>query len=1099
MSFLKKLSYGAAAAALFAVAPAAVHAQQTASQARGVVTGQDGSPVSGAVVTIIHLPTATVSTTTTSANGTFSQSGLRVGGPYRIAVTAEGFDGDVLEDISLAPGQNPTIRVSLRATAAETITIYGTRTETIDLNNGAGSSFTRSDILNQPSYSRDLVNTLLRDPLANSSGAAGNLSIAGVNPRFNALAIDGVLQQDDFGLSNSTYPTARSPISLDTVEAASIAASDYSVFVSGFQGGLVNVVTRSGGNDFTGSLYYYRSGNDYQSNTAFGRYIDSPDFTEEEYGLAVGGPILRDRLFFFVGYEKFTTARPVSFAPNPAAPVLRTLIQNALGYDVGARPDVASIPTESIRWLGRLDWNVNEDHRLSFTYQRTEEVGTANVFAGNYETAWYDTPVEMSIYTLQAYSNWTPNFSTTFRIGYKDFSRGQDCRAGTDVGQIQVGLTPANVVGTPLDGLVTSNFTFIGGCDRSRHANEFTDERWQFFGQGDYTMGDHVISFGANYETYELYNLFVQDALGNFQFTGANAVTNLMNGTAFVTYRGVPSNVRTEGATFMGYDILSLFVQDEWQATPTLMLSGGLRYERYIQDELQPHRPDFVAAYGRSNQNNLDGISIIQPRFSFRWDAADRTTVSGGFGLFSGGDPKVWFSNTYLPQAFTFSGTFNNVDPRVVPQPLLDLVANADPATPAPVDTISPDFEIPSEWRASLRVAHEFDLNFGDFNLGSNYLVEAQVIYSQTRYGYAWRNLAQTDLGLPIGTSPDGRPIYADLQSLNQQPGANFQNATELYNTTEGGGWIYTLSLANEYENGLGFYVSYAYQDIESVNPGSSSVAISNFNGQVDFDRNNPSLFRSDYEVRHKFGLNFSYERNIWADLRSRIDVFGYISSGQPYSFTFVHNALDPMFGRSAIQSPTGQTDLLYVPMQNDPNVIFAPGFNQAAFDAFVERYGLRRGEIAARNTNTAPWDQRWDLRFQQELPFAHFGFERLRGNRATLVLDIQNFPNLLNNEWGASYRTAGAGTGQFFDSVLPVVNASLVRPGDPTRPLNSRASANPGNTTAYDPNFDPSIVCNAPGACVYRFNSFTDPATAASENLGQSLYRIRLGIRYEF
>lgn len=1109
MTFLKKFAYGASVAALAAMAPvAAVHAQQTTSQVRGAVTDQNGAPVANAAVTIIHVPTSTVSVATTSANGNFAASGLRVGGPYRITVDAQGYEGDLVDNLNLAPGVNPPVRATLRLVEnVETIVVSGVATQSINLNNGAGSSFTAADVLNQPSFNRDLVSTLLRDPLANSSGATGNLSVAGSNPRFNVFVIDGVRQSDDFGLSQSTYATSRSPISLDAVEAVSVSASDYSVFQSGFTGGLVNVVTRGGTNDFTGTLSYYRSGNDYQSNTAFDRYIDTPDFVEEEVGFTLGGPILEDRLFFFVGYEKFETARPVGFADSDAQngiqpgfhEALRQLIQTGLGYDVGSRPTVASIPETAERYFARIDWNITDDHRLQLSYQNTEETGTSNVAAGNFDSAWYDTPVSLDAYNVQLNSNWTANFSTTLRVGYKEFVRGQDCRAGTDVGQIFVTLNQNTVAGTPLAGLLTSgsaNRSFIGGCDRSRHANEFEDERLVAYGQGDYVWGDHVISFGGEYNNYSLYNLFVQDASGNFQFTGPNAVANILSGTAFVDFRAPQSLVRSDGATNLEYTMLSAFIQDQWQITPDLSVTYGLRYERYTEATSLLPRPDFDALYGANGRRSLDGLDLIQPRFGFRWDALDRTTISGGFGLFAGGDPNVWFANNFLPQNFVASGTFTGVDPRTIPQPLLDTIAASNPNTLAPIDTIAPDFEIPSTWRGSLSLQQEFDMVFGGFDLGRGYLFEAQVLYSRINEGYSWRNLPQFALGLPVGTAPDGRPIYSDLQALNQQAGVNFQNATQLYNVQDGESLIYTVSLANEFENGFGFYLAYANQDVEDIVSGASSVAISNYNNQLSVDRNSQVAGRSVYETEHKFTVGLSFETEIIGDLRSRLDVFGLISSGRAATPTFTTIANNPLFGRSAIQS-TSSTDILYVPTAGtDPLVSYAPGFNQAAFNAFVDSHGLARGQIAERGALSSPWFSEWNLRFQQDLPFASFGIERFRNNRATFVVDIQNFPNLLNNEWGRNYSSAAGNFGS-----LAVVTADLVRTGDPTfRPLNSRnsASSNPSSSAAYDANFDPAIVCATAGACQYRFNTFTNRSTG-NEDLGASLYRIRLGLRYEF
>ena len=190
--------------------------------------------------------------------------------------------------------------------------MVGTSSQRLDINRGVGSAFTEDDILNQPATERDLIATLAQDPLAFSSGE-GQLSIAGVNPRFNALAIDGSLQGDDFGLSSSTYATARAPISLDAIESASVAASDYSVKSSGFTGGLVNVVTKSGTNEFDGSLYYYRQDEDYYGNSAFDQFVDRAAFKEEEYGVTLGGPIIKDKLWFFAAYDEFESGSSANF------------------------------------------------------------------------------------------------------------------------------------------------------------------------------------------------------------------------------------------------------------------------------------------------------------------------------------------------------------------------------------------------------------------------------------------------------------------------------------------------------------------------------------------------------------------------------------------------------------------------------------------------------------------------------------------------------------------------------------------------------------------------------------------------------------------
>lgn len=1083
MSLHRFLS-GAAAVALATVCAYEAQAQQTSSSVRGVVSGPNGAPVAGASVTIVHAPSGTAAQATTGANGGFFESGLRVGGPYTVVVTAPGFAPETLEGLTFDAGEIERVDLQLQAAdaAVDTIVVTGRQIQQMELNGGVGSSFTSTDILNQPSTRRDLVSTLLRDPLANSTGATGNLQIAGQNARFNGLAIDGLLQGDDFGLSTSTYPTSRSPISLDIIEGASVVASDYSVTASGFTGGLVNVVTKSGTNEFHGSAYYYRADEDYRGNTAFNAFVPQPAFDEKEYGVTLGGPILRDRLFFFGGYDKFESGSGVNFTGSDAGDGIldatifddvRNAIQTGLGYDPGDRPLAASLPITTERLFGKIDWNINANHRAAFTYQNTEEA-QPSVDNLSFTSSWYDAPVTLDAYGAQLYSDWTDNFSTTLRASYKEFVRGQNCQAGQGVGAIEITLDDMDT------SKVNQDVTFLAGCDRFRHANTFEDDRLQLFGSGDYVWNDHVFTFGGEYEQYHLNNVFVSDSLGTFRF---DSLAEVASGTAAsVTLRGVPSGSL---AADWGVDKWTLFAQDEWQVTPNLTVNGGIRYERYAQDDLPPARADFLAAYGRTNQDNLDGLDIILPRIGFRYEPFDRTTISGGFGLFSGGDPKVWTSNAFSPQIFEESlSNVANVDPTVIPSALRAAIDASDPTTPTFIDTIAPDFEIPSDWKASLRLEQEFDLDFGGYDFGSDYVFTAQVLYTKVKDSFAWVNLAQTDLGLTTGVAPDGRPIYPNLQALG------VDNALELTNFSGADSTVWSVSLAKAYDNGVSFDVSYANQDVEGITEGSSSRGVSNWRANFATDRNDVGAGRSPYEVEHKFAVNVSYEREIFGDLATRFDVFGLFTSGEPFSYTFDvfgnnNAAIDnSLFGRAGNGESPFDNDLLYVPAAGgDPAVVYASGFDQAAFDSFLNERGIERGGFLPRHSDESTWNQRWDLRIQQDLPWANLGLERFENNRLKFVVDVENVANLLNDEWGTMYSGAG------FDAAN-LVRADLVSAADVAANGVDAAMALHGN--------DPATTCTTQSACLYRFNSFS-PDPISFQNVSNSVYKIRIGLRYEW
>lgn len=1080
----------------FLAAPA--HAQVTTSSVNGVVTDSNGNTVSDASVQIVYVPTGLRRTATTSANGVFFFGGLPVGGPYNISVeTAEG--SDVQTGVRLQPSSNA---LNFRLTTMDEVVATGVVQKQQDLNNGVGTSFSSNDILTQPSTERDLISTLLRDPLTSSTGE-GILSVAGTNPRFNALAIDGSLQQDDFGLSSSTYPTARAPISLDVVESASVAASDYSVTSSGFTGGLVNVVTKSGTNEIDGALFYYKQNEDFYGTNAFDREVERAEFDEEEYGFTVSGPIIKDKLFFLASYDKFESGSSANFTQgdidndtNPAIYAgINDIVQDTYGFDLGGRPDTVSLPILSERILAKLDWNINDQHRASFTYQDTVEDGTSGVGRTSFQSAYYQTPTDLKAYTGQLFSNWTDNFSTNLRYNYKDYSRAQACLAGDGVGAWDIRLSEADLVGTTLEGFLddgdanpaeTANTLFLtGGCDRFRQGNTFADERTQIYGEANYVAGDHVLTFGGEFQNYKLDNLFAQRSVGLFQY---ESIADLEAGFADSVQVQLPdSGVREDIRAVWGYDTLAFFIQDSWQARSDLRLDFGLRYERILQDDQPDERTFFQDAYGVRNDVNLDGNDLVMPRFSFNYRPFERTTITGGFGLYGGGDPKVWTSNAFTPPVFfeRISDVAGTNPANGTPPALLAAIQENSANDPGPIDVIGSNFRTPSDWKASLRWDQEFDIDFLDgINMGDGYRLSLQALYSKSKDGFRWENLAQTQLDetSPLGVAPDGRPIYADLDDLR------LNNAIALVNSEGDESITLSASLSNQFDNGFGFFTSYAYQDVESVTPGSSSRGVSNFRAIVDTDRNNPGAATSPYQIEHSFKLGLNYEREIVPGLLSEFNLFGQMFSGDAFSYTFDVANNNSLFGRSGDFENPFDNDLLYVPaisggVINDPNVVLASSFQADEFIDFVGARGLTQG-IQERNAGRSTWNQRFDFQYQQEIPFFNEKAAQFVGdNKLKFVLDIKNIGNLLNDEWGTQFNGPG------FDT-LNIVRSDLVSAADVAANGVDGAAALTGDAAR--------TTCVSATSCQYRLTDFdNDPSSFRS--LTRSVYEIRAGIRYEF
>ncbi|AKS42738.1 Putative Outer membrane protein with a TonB box [Wenzhouxiangella marina] len=1072
---------------LFAVS---AMAQVTSSNIRGQVTDQSGEGIANAVVEIVHVPSGTVSTAETGPSGQFFQSGLRVGGPYRITVTADDYRGSDLDEIFLQPGSQDPFRFVLEGDTADLDAITVTSVAlpaAVELNNGVGSTYSARDIANMPTTERDVLKTIARDPLANSD-STGELTVAGTNPRFNGLSIDGSLQQDDFGLGSNTYATARSPINLDVIESATLVASDYSVTTSGFTGGLVNVVTKSGSNEFDGSIYYAYQDDSFIGDDYDGGRFNAGEFEEEEYGFFVSGPIIKDRLFFLLSYDEYDTSSPVDFArfdsDNQIDPAFFTTVTNVVqdlyGFNAQGRPAASQIPETSERLLAKVDWNINYDHRASFTYQSTEETGTS-VGAGEFVSAWYDIPVDLEAYTAQLFSDWTYNFSTTLRINYKEFSRGQNCRAGAGVGAFELDdWQQADLVGTPFEGLLGEDQggAFILGCDRFRHANVFEDDRLQIFASGDYFFGDHVLTFGAEYEEYNLFNLFLASSNGRFVF---ETPQQLLNRTpAFVDYVNVPSNNVNDGASEWGYNKLTFFVQDRWAVTPDFELSYGLRYERFDQSDSPAFSQEIFDTYGVDSSNNLDGNDLIMPRVGFLWQPWARTTISGGFGLFAGGDPKVWTSNAFQPLTnFARSRNVTNADIFNVPAELIAAVANG--GSGVPIDYIADDFETPSDWKASLRFERSFDINdFFGMDWGNNYLFSAQYLYTRSRDGFTWRNLAQTNLAdaLPTGVAPDGRVIYADLNDLD------IINLTELGNVDGAESHTFTLQLAKVFDNGFNFDISYAYQDVESPTPGTSSRGISNWRSLYTTDRNNPDPTVSPFQTEHAFKIALGYENTFIGDLSTRFDLFGQFLSGDQWSTAFDISSSNALFGRAGAGESPFDNSPLYIPSPgNDPLVVYGSGFDVEGFFNYVNQNGISTGQIHDPYSNRSAWNSVWDLRIQQELPGIP-GLDRFIGdNRFKLILDIDNVLNLIDSDWGRW--DDGPSFGQ-----ANIVQADLISVADLNALGVDGAPALRGD--------DPRTVCQSASDCVYRYNDFdNDPVDFTSAS--RSIYEIRLTLRYDF
>ena len=974
-----------------------VHAQETTSSMRGQLLSADGAPVSGAQITIIHTPSGSTSFTTTNADGTFSSRNLRVGGPYAVQLRAREYRNQTVENIFIGLGEAYALNVALArgVNVTEEIVVTGVAIGGEGLTYGGGSNFTSEDIDGLPSISRDLKDVIRSNPLVYLDPTNEDaFHIAGVNNRFNSITVDGIKQNDDFGLNDNGYPTQRSPINIDAVEAVSVLTSPFEVTYNGFTGGTVNMVTKSGTNDLSGSAYYYRTTNDLAGDTSKGQDVTLSEFNEETYGLTLGGPLLEDKLFFFASYDKFErVGTGLQFGPQGSSfpttisgvtqsdiDAVRAIMTSVYNFDPLDISDLAAFPQTDEKLLLKLDANLSEDHRIQGTYQYTN----GNTFTEGFSSTsnpslalpsqGYNRGERLEVWNVQLFSDWTQDFSTEIKVGRKTNDTTQAALAGNDFAQFEVEL-PQNV---QANGRIPSIFL---GPDIFRHGNALANETLQLKIKGDYYLGDHLITAGYEMEDLDVFNLFVANSEGSYVF---NNLTDLQNRVASsFSYTNAVGGDENDAAATFGLTTHAVYLQDSWDPTDELSLVGGLRYEWYASSDTPRLNPTFQSTYGFGNDRNLDGLDILMPRVGFNYTPSqvDGLTVRGGAGLFSGGNPNVWIANSYSNDGVTVVNAnlagldpavyLTNVDGFAIPDAVNATLQPGNGAT----NFIFETFDIPSSWKYNL--AFEYDWQ--------GYQFAAEALWSEVKDAVVWNDIQN---GPQIGISPvDGRAIYA----------GRGRNVGDLGITTRGEGHnrTYSISVRKAYENlGLDVYAAYAFTDAEDLQPATSSIAGSNHGRVAAIDRENLTAETSNYEVRHRFVGSIDWQHEFVADAQTRFSLFATSQSGNPYSFTYNDGNAPSIFG-NASEYTRRDTNLFYVPEFNGDVVL--NGIDQGAFQAFLNDTGLSEyaGQIAPRNAFRMPWQTRVDLRIAQEVP-SYFD-----GHNIEFSLAFENFTNFLNSDWG--------------------------------------------------------------------------------------------------
>ncbi len=1049
MKLMNTLSAGVAAIAITTafttvVAPTPAHAQQTTADVRGVVTDGAGAPISGASVSIVNTNTGASRLVTTDSSGRFSATNLSVSGEYTVTATASGYQGKSVESVGLSLGDTSylTFALSSAGASADEIVVVATRSVVADLATGPSATFTSDDLDNLPNFNRDIKDIIRLDPRINideRTDQGNGIYCAGGNNRANSLTVDGVKQNDDFGLNDNGYPTQRMPFPYDVVEQVSVELAPFDVEYGSFTGCNINVVTKSGSNELHGGMFLnydfaLMNGASLESGTID---VPRPSNDAKQWGGSLSGPIIKDRLFFTFAYEKFSGSDTVdvgyagSGVANEISSVTQADYNQVLDisrsvYNYDPLEYFTSAPTSDRRYFAKIDAYITEDHRLELAYQNTDgsQLRTWDLFTGgggnfSYPSHWYQRGEKLRNYSGRLFSDWTDNFSTELKVSYQDRETIQDALNGTDFAWMEIGTDDGGTIHV--------------GPDPNRHANQLKQDTLQIKAKGAYQTGAHLFTFGYELEQLEWFNVYAFNSEGHAEFDSIADYAAQM--PSFIEYSSAPTNDKLDTGATVERLLHSIYLQDEFTVSPTLNLTAGLRYDFFSGFPDITENAAVEATYGVPNTATLDSTGIIQPRVAFDWQAMNNLRVTGGVGRFSGGDPSVWISNTFQNTGIN-SGYANNFssgvpvnvgdgfDGYTIPAALQDANTASALAGTGSVALLDPDFKIPSIWRFSLGAQYTADLG----PLGEDWLIGADALYTLGSNPYNFVSLSQQE----IATAPDGRPIYEEFSDQ------------EVYMLTNADTTPKSLVLSAyfdktwEFDNrSVHFNFGYAYSDVEEVHGGTSSTAWSSFEGTARVDINRPFAANSNYMNKHALRARLDLEHRWSDDVVSRVSFFGSANSGRPYSYT-----LDTNLGSSSLDGQQQENNLYgdydtsinrqlpYIPLVDDPLVAFASAQVEEDFNRVLAETGLDayRGEYAPRNGFYDSWYSQLDMRFEQTFPGV------MDGHTLTFFTNINNLPNLLNDEWGvfrsfsasSSYRIVDLITAEL-DNVDPSMANQIV------------------------------------------------------------------------
>lgn len=1096
-------------------------AQVTTSSITGSVKMPDGKPLEGANITATHEPSGTVYKSVSNKQGIFSLPGLRIGGPYTVKVEYVGFATQSYSDISLRLGEPYDIQVSLTETAGTTqsVTVRGIAKKLSTEKNGPTTVLGSREIVNMPTVSRSLTDITRLTPQAGGGSGANSNNFGGRDGRYNNLKVDGVNLNNNFGLDNNPQPGGgRPPISLDAFDQVSISTTPFDVRQSGFTGAAINAATKSGTNTFHGTAYSYYTSQDFN-----GKKVGSYDLgslskrNNKIYGGSFGGPIIKDKLFFFVNgeYEKSSNPGPAYYpaggsgtgtqSNTPVADMQKVsdYVKSKYGYDVGAYQNTPPFEGDDWRLLAKLDWNINVNHKLTLKYTtftnnndwntlnsgsipngggfsvtgRTGTVGSLpNSRYGTQSMAFFNSNYGIKhtvrTYSAELNSRFSSRLSNQFLF---TITRNRDTR-----------VSPGGTFFPTVDIFNGSGQNYISlGTDPFTANNDVINNVTSILDNLTYYAGKHTITAGISYEYQKLGNMFMPGAASYYAYNSLNDFLNDAAPAYYAwTYSLLPGTPNPYSANLKTGQ-WGLYVQDEIKVNDYLKVTAGIRADKvnYLEDPIG--NPQIDALYLPNKNGDFVHYStskwpsspvIFSPRVSFRWDALhDRSLIiRGGTGLFTGRFPLVWLTN--MPSNAGMVQYGGRITDKSV---LANIKFNTNPTTYSNLFTPTPNQPltnpvIPSGYFALIDKDFRFPMTWStdfaiDKSLGNGFTATFEATFTKDLNALNVRNSNLKPADSVFYEGGYTRPRYTP--SYNKYYNGSY-SAYTLETSSKGYSANFTFQLSKSFSKGFYGSVAYVYTIAKSISGLSSAQANSlwTFNPNIGTG-NSVELGNSQYFVPHRVVANLSYRLEYAKHMASTFSLF-YAGSSQG-NLTYTVNGDLNNDGKSADQMyiPANEGEMNFTALtvgSGNNAVTFTPGQQKAAFEEFINNSSYlknHRGQIAQRNAAFYPWYNQLDFSFLQDFYITTGKTKHTLQFSATIL----NFANLLNHSWGVL---------KSYTSINPLVYKSIGSDGRPVYTWSTLSVSQDGGKTTT-----PQLITRP----------FQDNRSVSST------WQMQLGLRYSF